>query len=414
MLLPAQTLPLASYAVSEENSRGRQYPVSVARDRTAFERDYGRIIHSQAFRRLQGKTQVFSFVNEDDRCRTRMSHSLEVAQLSVSGCAQLRLNEALAAALAVGHDLGHAPFGHLGQDVLNELMAEHGGFEHNHQALRLVDVLESPYLEHRGLNLMFETREGLLKHCSRERALRLGEVARRHLDGSSPPLEVQMVDVMDAIAYIHADLEDAFVMGLLTPEDLLEAPGYRQAWESFSSRTFGDKSRVKPPASSDFEDSDPEKQRYARALVLTILREMITAASADVITATRRRIESANPVNLDAVRRCPPLVGFSQAAYEQHLALKRFSRERIYSHPTVVDVRAKERKILEDLFRAYITDPKEMSGRGPEKGEDSYRVVADHIARMTDRCAYREHRRLLEARPDLVRETVLKRGRVGP
>lgn len=390
-------MSLAPYAVSEENSRGRRFSATISRDRNAFERDYSRILHSDAYRRLQGKTQVFS-ANTGDRFRTRASHSAEVEQVSRAVCRQLRLNETLAATLALGHDIGHAPFGHLGQDVLQELMADHGGFEHNHQALRLVDLLESPYFEHRGLNLMFETREGLLKHCTAERARQLGDVGQRHLDGSSPPLEVQAVDWSDAIAYCHADLEDAFVMKLLTVDDLLATPGYQEAWKRFSAPYPG----LAHPTQCDFQSRDADALRKGKAIVRSVIRDMMTTAIDDLVMATRKRLELAQPQSLDEVRRHSPLVGFSDAGLAQHRALKAFSRENIYSHPFITSVRKQERVVLQDLFQAYVQAPDEMSGRGPEPGDSVHRAVADHISGMTDRYAQEEHARLLQARPELL------------
>jgi dGTPase len=250
------TMPDSSYAVSEQNSRGRQYPVAPTRDRSAFQRDYTRLVHSHSFRRLQGKTQVFpaewfqpspiDLLHKDycsvpgylqalrmspsDTHRTRMSHSIEVEQISRSLARALNLNSDLAGTLAVGHDIGHPPFGHTGQDALNSLFADVGGFEHNHHALLLVDKIESPYQEHPGLNLMFETREGLLKHCSLERAKLLGPVAGRHFTGESPPLEVQAVDAADQIAYLFGDLEDAVDRFVLSPDQLSEQYWFRDAW----------------------------------------------------------------------------------------------------------------------------------------------------------------------------------------
>lgn len=390
-------MTLAPYAVSENNSRGREHPVNLARDRNAFQRDLSRITHSAAFRRLQGKTQVFSST-EGDRFRTRITHSQEVENLSESICAQLKLNVDLARALALGHDIGHPPFGHLGQDVLDELMKGRDGFEHNLQALRLVDELESPYLEHLGLNLMFETREGLLKHCTRERARALGPVAARHLDGTSPPLEVQVVDWADAIAYCHADLEDAFMMGLLDVEELRQAPGYNEVWSLYSSRFPG----LAHPAKEDFASKDPSHVRRSRAIVCGVIREMITLAVDDLIVTTRSRLAAADLPDAAAVRRCPPLVAFSDPMRETHYALKKFSRERIYSHKSIVTIREKEARMLKDLFLAYVEVPSLMSGRGPEPSKDLHRAVCDHLAGMTDRFAYQAHEHLRQVRPDLV------------
>jgi dGTPase len=404
----ADVTHLAPYAVSDLNSRGRQHEAEPSHDRSNFQRDYARILHSRAFRRLQGKTQVFS-AGEGDLFRTRMSHSLEVEQLSRRIANQLHLNEDLCATLAIGHDIGHPPFGHMGQDVLNELMKDHGGFEHNHQALRLVDDIECAYTEHRGLNLMFETREGLLKHCSRERAKSLGEVAKRHLDGRSPPLELQVVDKADAIAYLHADLEDAFVRKILTVKDLKEAPGFMEAWAAvkfnphLSHLTLPTDATFAPPSSA-------EDQRIGRATVLTVLRQMMSSSVADLVRTTRAILTETNPQSLDDIRAMDTAVCFSDTHAAKHKALKKFSRARIYEHPSVSEVRLKQAQALRELFAAYVADPSQMSGRGPEWGEMPevhamrhhqgpsnpalYRVVADHVAGMTDAYALAEHRRL--------------------
>jgi dGTPase len=395
------TLPvgLASYAVSQNNTRGRRHDVDLSHDRTPFQRDYTRILHSTAFRRLQGKTQVFSAV-EGDMFRTRMSHSMEVEQVARSIARQLNLNEDLCGTLAIGHDIGHPPFGHMGQDILNELLQEHGGFEHNYQALRLVDQIESPYIEHRGLNLLFEVREGLLKHCSPERAKRLGPVAQRHFDGTSPPLEVQATDWADAIAYVHADLEDAFAKGLLSIDQIKAAPGFPQAW-----------ARVKAnprypglafPTAADFErDAGADVQQRAHAIVRTVIRDMMSFAVNDVVQATRARLEARQIRTLDDVRQAPELVGFSPKQEALHKALKKFSRTHIYEHPHIVEVRTEQSKALVALFNAYVRAPEEMSGRGPDPKEEFYRSIADHIAGMTDGYALSEHRRLLACRPEL-------------
>lgn len=391
---------LAPYATTQNNSRGRQHDAGPSSDRNEFQRDYTRIIHSRALRRLQGKTQVFSS-NLTDLSRTRLTHSMEVEQLARATARKLGLNEDLCGVLAIAHDLGHTPFGHMGQDTLEELMAGRGGFEHNLQALRLVDELESPYWSHEGLNLMFETREGLLKHCTRERALGLGEVASRHLDNTSPPLETQLVDWCDAIAYLHADLEDAFNAGLLTASQMLDAPGYRQAWERIADRFPGaahpvDRGSADVPA-------DAREQRRERALVREVIGEMLRHATSDLVATTQSTLAKSNPQSLADVRALPPQVGFSEPHLAQHYALKRFSREFIYSHPQISSVRHHEKQMLLTLFRAYEKDPKEMTGRGVEEGKEFYRSLCDHIAGMTDRFVSQEYTRLCDERPDLMR-----------
>ena len=391
---------LAPYAVTELNSRGRVYEVEPAQDRTPFQRDVARLEHSRAWRRLHGKTQVFSATDTSQE-RTRMSHSIEVKQYARAVARQLRLNEDLCEALAIGHDLGHPPFGHMGQDILNQLMAEHGGFEHNYQVLRLVDKLDSPYIEHRGLNLTFEVREGLLKHCSYERALTLGDVARRHVDGTSPPLEVQVVDCCDSIAYLHGDLEDAFNRRIVPLELLKTAPGFMDAWgrlldnPRYSYLTFPSEADLSPQA-------HVERQRQATACVYATLREMASYATSDLIQQSRSNIQCAQVRSLDDVRRARPLIQFSDDYLKQHQALRAFSRRHIYENPHIAVVRAEQARALTALFHAYVRDPREMSGRGPAPDEDLYRSVTDHIAGMTDGYAMNEHARLLAHRPELL------------
>lgn len=414
---------LAPYAVSALNSRGRQHAVEPSHDRNPFQRDYTRILHSRAFRRLQGKTQVFP-ADAGDMFRTRMSHSLEVEQLSRSIARQLHLNEDLCAALAIGHDIGHPPFGHMGQDVLNDLMKDHGGFEHNHQALRLVDELEGCYPEHLGLNLLFETREGLLKHCSPSRARSLGAVAARHLDRTSPPLEAQVVDHADAIAYLHADLEDAVIRGLLSAREVREAPGFMAAWERTSTKTRY-RDLVLPEDEALLDSSRPEAQRLARATLQTVIREMMSTAMNDLIVHSRAALVEAQPASLDAVRQSRPLIAFSPAMAPSIQALRKFSRDRIYGHPQVSQTRQAQAQALREIFGAFVQDPDQMSGRrwvaeGQTRTRASlYRAIADHIAGMTDHFALAEHARLRLEAPHLLTapapsEPVLRRVRAGP
>lgn len=391
---------LAPYAVSEQNSKGRQHTTSDGGGRNEFQRDYTRIIHSRALRRLQGKTQVFSS-NLSGLSRSRLTHSMEVEQLARSAAQRLNLNADLCGVLAIAHDLGHPPFGHMGQDVLEELMAGKGGFEHNLQALRLVDELESPYWGHEGLNLMFETREGLLKHCTTERAALLGDVAARHLDGTSPPLETQLVDWCDAIAYLHADLEDAYNEGVISASLVMKAPGYSEAWERVKERFNG---AAHPEDRSEDVKVDAKTQRLERAIVREVIGEMLRFAVDDLVNTTKLRLEKANPQTLDDIRKLPPQVGFSEAHKDRHYALKRFSRQEIYNHPAITSVRDSEKNMLVSLFRAYEKDPTEMSGRGIEEGKDFYRGLCDHISGFTDRFVSEEYNRIFEQRPDLLKE----------
>jgi dGTPase len=398
-------MPLTSYAVNEDNSRGRQHRITLAHDRNAFQRDYTRVLHSSAFRRLSGKTQVFSAIL-GDQFRTRMTHSLEVEQVARSIARRLNLNDDLAGVLAISHDIGHAPFGHTGQDVLNDLMKDHGGFEHNAQALRLVDELESPYRHHRGLNLMFETREGLLKHCTPTRAQALGPIAARHLDGRSSTLEAQVVDWADAIAYTHADLEDAFKMGVLSLDELVQAPGYKETFERIQQRD----GHTQPPTPADLK-AGGERGRQAKALIQEVLREMMSEAIDDLVVSTRAALEGSRIRTLDDVRKSKPLVQFSPAMRAQHTALKRFSRTTIYSHPRIEEMRQQHSIVLRDLFAIYERQPQVLGGNSSEE-TNLYRRIADHISGMTDRFAIDEHARLLalypkqELRAPMIRKAV--------
>lgn len=381
-------MTLAPYAITDQNSRGRQHPIPDASDRNAFARDYARVLHSQALRRLQHKTQVFSS-HQGDLFRTRLTHSMEVEQVARSVGGKLGLNEDLCGVLAISHDLGHAPFGHMGQDILNELLKDHGGFEHNHQALRIVDEIESPYPEHIGLNLMFETREGLLKHCTWERARLLGDIGQRHLNNQAPTLEAQVVDISDAIAYVHADLEDAFLMKLLDSREIEEAPGYVEAMDRLSKKGFS------APDPEHFHDADIHVRRRACAKVQAVIREMMRHAIEDMTISSKLRIETANPQTPQEAREHPSLVGFSPKQRKMHTALRKFSHQKIYEHPTVMQVRGHEKEILEGLFKVYESQPHEMDGYPLGENEDLYRRLADHLSGMTDLRAHAEYQRLV-------------------
>ena len=397
---------LAPYAVSDKNSKGRQYEIENTNDRSSFRVDYTRIIHSEAFRRLQNKTQVFANY-QGDVFRTRMSHSLEVAQFAKTVAHYLKLNEDLSETLAVGHDLGHPPFGHLGQDKLDELMKGHGGFEHNLQALRLVDILENPYREHPGLNLMFETREGLLKHCSQENANKLGDVASRHLKVQQPPLEVQVVDKCDALAYVHADLEDAYVMGILPPSKLVEAPGFMDAY----ARAKKNHPLIEVPSDDVYYSQDIEKIEQMEQDVRTIIREMIKKALNDLKNQSVINLKENNISSLEDVRNHNGyLISFSPKHQDLHKKLKQYSKREIYEHPSVDKERKNHEKMIADLFNAYVMYPDLVSGKPLRYSNENelYRSIADHIGGMTDRYAIKAHEFLQENHPKLV--TVFTKG----
>ena len=367
---------LARYASDPAGSRGRRHAEAPAPTRTEYQRDRDRIVHSTAFRRLVYKTQVF-LNHEGDLFRTRLTHSLEVAQLARSVARSLRLNEDLVEAIALAHDLGHTPFGHAGQDALNECMAGHGGFEHNLQSLRVVDELEERYPRFNGLNLTFETREGILKHCSQANAQRLEAaephgIARRFLDRSQPSLEAQLCNLADEIAYNAHDADDGLRSGLITMEQLDEV----ELFESFHARTL-----------AEF----PHLQ--GRRLLYEIIRRMLSAQVYDVIEATRAALQAANPASADRAREAGPLVTFSESMRARSAVLKQFLLRNLYRHPQVIAKTGQAQQVVRELFDLYLSDPAQMPadfGARP----NTARAVADYIAGMTDRFAAREHERL--------------------
>ncbi len=369
---------LAPWACHPAQTRGRRHPEPPAPTRDAFQRDRDRIVHSTAFRRLVYKTQVF-LNHEGDLFRTRLTHSLEVAQLGRSIARALGLNEDLVEAIALAHDLGHTPFGHAGQDALHECMAEHGGFEHNLQSLRVVDTLEERYPAFDGLNLSFETREGILKHCSRTNAEAIeaqepGGVARRFLDRTQPSLEAQLCNLADAIAYNAHDIDDGVRSGLLSLDQMQEVPlfdRYRQLVLA----------------------EHPQLKDKPRRWLYESIRRMLSDQVYDVIDTTRAAIAAAGVQSADEVRRAGPLVRFSDDMHAQSAQLKKFLFAHLYRHPQVTDRMAQAQQAVRELFAGYLAQPREMR---PEfaKRADRHRAVADYIAGMTDRFALREHERL--------------------
>ncbi|MGI9222171.1 MAG: deoxyguanosinetriphosphate triphosphohydrolase [Woeseiaceae bacterium] len=371
-------MTLARYAADEQSSRGRRYSEPASRFRGEYQRDRDRIVHSTAFRRLVYKTQVF--VNhEGDLYRTRLTHSLEVAQVARTVAVALNFNEPLTEAICLAHDLGHTPFGHAGQDELNACMRANGGFEHNLQSLRVVDELEAKYADFPGLNLMFETREGILKHCSARNARELGDVGERFLNREQPGLEGQLANIADAIAYNNHDVDDGFRAGLLSLEQLRE-----QA-------LFG-------PQLDDVQQRYPDLED--RRLIYEVIRRMIDTVVTDLIENTQRNIEAANPRSIDDVRQLgKPLVVLSDEIYEQHVALKRFLNKHLYSHEKKLAMTQRAQAIVRELFDIYMSDtsvmPNEFEQKAHQQDEDGKaRVVADYIAGMTDRYAIAEHERI--------------------
>ncbi len=363
---------LAPYAV-KETVRGRKVAEASPPGRSEFQRDRDRIIHSAAFRRLEYKTQVF--VNhEGDLFRTRLTHSIEVAQIGRSIARRLGLNEDLVEAVSLAHDLGHTPFGHAGQEALNDCMREHGGFEHNLQSLRVVDVLEERYAAFNGLNLCFETREGILKHCSRENAAQLGDVGERFLNDQRPNLEAQLANLADEIAYNNHDVDDGLRSGLLTLEQLNSVPLFARHLEEVRSAYPG---------------------LAERRVVHETVRRMINTLVTDLIHQTEENIRQHAPRNVDEVRNAPLLVAFSPEMQEQNRELKAFLRIHLYRHYRVMRMTAKARRIIKDLFQAFLEDPRLLPPQFGLPAEiDRARAVADYIAGMTDRYAIREHRRI--------------------
>src|SRR5688572_9227469 len=375
--------PLASYAAIDEQSRGRRFPEPPPRFRSEFQRDRDRIIHSNAFRRLVYKTQVF--VNhEGDLYRTRITHSLEVAQIGRTVARALRLNETLTEAICLAHDLGHTPFGHAGQDALNECMREYGGFEHNLQSLRVVDELEERYAEFAGLNLTFECREGVLKHCSVQNARQLGDVGERFINRTQPGLEAQLANLADAIAYNNHDVDDGVRSGLIRIEDLREV----RLFERFF--TYVSEHHAHAP---------PRTQLYET------IRRMIDHLVSDLIDTSDAAIADSGVRDIDDVRKQPrPLISLSDDALAEHQELKRFLRARLYNHPQVQQVMVDARATIKILFDAYLTEPSRLPAehqalvaRAAQEGGMSARarVVADYVAGMTDRFAFAEKTRLI-------------------
>jgi len=365
---------LAPYAAHSAQSRGRTHAEPGPGSRSEYQRDRDRIIHSTAFRRLEYKTQVF-INHEGDLFRTRLTHSIEVAQIGRTLARSLRLNEDLVEATALAHDLGHTPFGHVGQDVLNECMKDFGGFEHNLQSLRVVDHLEEHYGAFDGLNLTFETREGILKHCSLNNARQLGDLGQRFIERSQPSLEAQLTNLADEIAYNNHDIDDGLRSGLLTMAQMEEVELFARLHREVEARYPGLPGR--------------------RALYETI-RLMITAMTADLVETSARLIAEAAPATIDDVRAAPPLIRFSDAMRAETVALKRFLYANLYRHFQVNRMRVKASRIVRELFEAFLADPVLLPGDYQVQGDPhkQARKIADYIAGMTDRYAIREHRRI--------------------
>jgi len=364
---------LAPYAARPERSRGRRHREAPPRGRSEYQRDRDRIVHSTAFRRLEYKTQVF--VNhEGDLFRTRLTHSLEVAQIARSVARSLRLDEDLTEAVALAHDLGHTPFGHTGQDSLNACMRPYGGFEHNLQSMRVVDVLEQRYAAFDGLNLTFEAREGILKHCSLRNARALGDVGERFVKRQRPSLEAQVANLADEIAYNNHDVDDGVRSGLLDMEQLAEVTLFARHMKAVL------RQYPRLPA-----------QRLRHETVRRIIDALVT----DLMATSAANIRRHAPGSIEDVRHAPPLIAFSIRIRKESDELKRFLRENLYRHYRVVRMSGKARRIVADLFAALLADNRLLPPEFQERArEDAPRAIADYIAGMTDRYAILEHRRL--------------------
>lgn len=378
------TSHLASYAAQSHNSRGRMVVESAPQFRSEYQRDRDRIVHSAAFRRLEYKTQVF--VNhEGDMFRTRLTHSIEVAQIGRSIARALQLNEDLTEAIALAHDLGHTPFGHAGQDILNECMRDYGGFEHNLQSLRVVDELEEKYADFQGLNLTFETREGILKHCNLDKARQLDELGQRFLQKSQPGLEAQLANLADEIAYNNHDVDDGLRAGLITVEQLCEIKLFRRQYDVVKT-------------------SYPDIS--GRRMVHEIIRRMINDQVADLVNNTWQNLAKFKPGSINDVRAlAEPMVCFSAEMCELNLQLKQFLRKQLYQHYRVQRMSNKAGRVIRNLFDAFMAEtkmlPPEQSQRcellESSQGEvGRARAVADYVAGMTDRYAIVEHDRIFD------------------
>lgn len=366
-------LELASYAAHSEETQGRRHPEALPIGRNEFQRDRDRIIHSTAFRRLEYKTQVF--VNhEGDLFRTRLTHSLEVAQIGRGIARNLGLHEDLVEAISLAHDLGHTPFGHAGQDALNLCMKAFGGFEHNLQSLRVVDELEQKYAEFDGLNLTFETREGILKHCSKESARQLAELGWRFLRGESPSLEAQVANLADEIAYNNHDVDDGLRSGLITLAQMEDIAAFARPLQDVRTQYPG---------------------LAGRRLIHETVRRMINAQVVDLCEKSAQNIADAAPAEIGAVRVVKPLISFSRAMQQELRELKQFLREHLYHHYRVNRMSSKASRVVRELFEVFMDDigllPDDFQARA-DAGKP--RAIADYIAGMTDRYAILEHRRL--------------------
>ncbi len=366
---------LAPYAMHSTLSRGRLYPEEEHPFRSPYQRDRDRIIHSTAFRRLEYKTQVF-VIHEGDYYRTRLTHTIEVAQIARTAARALKLNEDLTEAISLAHDLGHTAFGHSGEEILRELMKNYGGYEHNYQGLRIVDTLEKRYSRFNGLNLTYEVREGIIKH-------KTGydhpfPILKDFAPEESPTLEAQIVNLSDEIAYTSHDVDDGLKAGLISAEDLCEVLLWKELY-------FKAKKEVK---------DEPE------LIIYKTIRSLIDLLVTDLIRTTEHAIRKLAIKDLTDVIMSPPLATFSSTVAKRHKELKDFLLEKMYRHYRVVRMQEKAKRIISELFQVYIAQPKQLPPAVQAKiqrGEPVARVVCDYIAGMTDSFALQEHKKLFDA-----------------
>ena len=375
---------LATFAVLPNQSKGRAYNEEQSNYRNEFQRDRDRIIHSSAFRRLEYKTQVF--VNhEGDMFRTRLTHSIEVAQIGRTIARALDVNEDLTEAICLAHDLGHTPFGHAGQDALNSCMKDFGGFEHNLQSLRIVDLLEERYADFPGLNLTYETREGILKHCSQKNALGLGELGQRFIKKNKPSLEAQIANIADEIAYNNHDIDDGLRANLLNIDSLRESKFVESNYREVVKK---------------WKDLNERQIRHE------IVRRMIDYIVSDLIETSKDLIGKYKPASVDSIRECgKSLIKMSQTTEKEHNNLKKILRKNLYQHEQVNLMSQRATETVKYLFNIYmeqpifLTDELHMKITKDSRIKDEQkkaRIIADYIAGMTDRFALSEYKRISE------------------
>ncbi len=367
---------LKPFAADPQKSLGRQFKEAPSKLRNDFQRDRDRIIHSGAFRRLEYKTQVF--VNhEGDMFRTRLTHSLEVAQVARGISRTLGLHEDLAEAIALAHDLGHTPFGHAGQTALNRCMKEYGGFEHNLQSLRIVDSLENDYVDFEGLNLTFETREGILKHCSNKNALKLGEVGKRFIQKKQPSLEAQLVNFADEIAYNHHDIDDGYRSGLVTFDQLKGLSFFYEISEEVKSES----------------PSINEKQ-----CIKSTIRRMMNIFIMDLCQYSKAQIDRENFNCIDDIRNADPMIGLSEDMTKKQQSLKRFLREALYLHPRVQAMTDNANDVINSIFEKLMQNPGLINITNEQSQNELAILVSDYIAGMTDRFALQTFKKLCQSK----------------